>query len=117
MRYNVVLNNPTLEKHHHHTPLSLAFHSRAPRMPHRHILLLSLACFALGVLCQIYSMFSEAEPFIQQLSFMLVTMPSAIAVINHYYHRIYASEESMASLATHVRDHVLNPPVHPPGGC
>ena len=91
--------------------------------------MLSLASFALGILGQVYSMFSEAEPFIQQLAFMCVAMPSAIAIINHYYyhyrgeertprgrrgavvnhyfHPNDADEERTASVATHARDREL----------
>ena len=55
-------------------------------MKPRQLLMLSLVMFALGILCQLYSMFSVVEPYIQQLSFMFVAMPSVIAIINHQYH-------------------------------
>ncbi len=84
-------------------------------MRRQHIFLLSLAFFALGILCQLYSMFSEAEPFMQQLSFMFVAMPGVLTIVNHYYHHHQdASEEKTASLATHARKYVLIPPVQPP---
>jgi hypothetical protein len=53
----------------------------------RHPLLMgSLAMFALGILCQLYSMFNPDEPYMQQMSFMFVAMPSVLAIINHYYY-------------------------------
>ena len=52
----------------------------------RHTLLtVSLIMFSLGTLCQLYSMFSPEEPYIQQISFMLVSMPSVIGIVYHYY--------------------------------
>jgi hypothetical protein len=49
------------------------------------MLMLSLSMFTAGIGCQLYSMFNPEEPYIQQLSFMFVAMPGALAIINHYY--------------------------------
>ena len=47
--------------------------------------MVSLASFALGILCQVFYMFGPEEPYIQQLSFMFIAMPSALSIVNHYY--------------------------------
>lgn len=51
------------------------------------MLMCSLVLFGLGIACQLYSlMVDHREPYMQQLSFMFVAMPSALAIIHHYYH-------------------------------
>ena len=58
--------------------------------------------FGLGTLCQLYSMFSPEEPYMQQMSFMFVAMPSVLALINHYYYHgqdIKPAEEKNPSIA------------------
>ena len=50
------------------------------------MLMLSLILFALGIGCQVYSMFDPSEPYMQQMSFMFVAMPSVMAILNHFYY-------------------------------
>jgi hypothetical protein len=50
------------------------------------MLMLSLILFALGIGCQVYSMFEPSEPYMQQMSFMFVAMPSVMAILNHFYY-------------------------------
>ena len=54
---------------------------------HVHMLLYSLVLFAMGIACQLYNVFYPNEPYMQQMSFMFVAMPSVLAIISHYYHR------------------------------
>jgi hypothetical protein len=93
-------------------------------MRRHQMLMLSLMMFMLGTLCQLYSMFSPEEPYIQQLSFMFVAMPSVLAIINHYYnhyqdgHQAVTPDESSAilveerntSITTQARKRVLFQP-------
>jgi hypothetical protein len=69
------------------------------------MLIISLAMFMLGTLCQLYSMFSPEEPYLQQLSFMFVAMPSVLAIINHYYNHHQDIRHTQAtSLESHPRE-------------
>lgn len=83
------------------------------------MLMCSLVMFTLGILCQVYSMFSPNEPYMQQMSFMFVAMPSVLAIINHYYQENVStsyqklpqpSEEKTTSSAIHTNKRVLSTP-------
>jgi hypothetical protein len=82
------------------------------------MLLCSLGMFAMGILCQLYNVFYPNEPYMQQLSFMFVALPSALAIINHYYTAPYQhppeekdsnSHDTTATLDGMGRKHILNP--------
>ena len=82
------------------------------------MLLCSLGMFAMGILCQLYNVFYPNEPYMQQLSFMFVALPSALAIINHYYTAPYQpppeekdsnSDDTTATLDGVGRKHILNP--------
>ena len=62
------------------------------------MLIMSLVMFAAGTICQLYSMFSPEEPYIQQLSFMFVAMPSVLAIIYHYYHDSHHIQASTSTI-------------------
>ena len=97
-------------------------------MRRHHMLICSLGLFAMGILCQIYNVFYPNEPYMQQMSFMFVAMPSALAIINHYYHQLeqplqqplidplhieceekQRNSSNTGSYSTSSLNHVLNP--------
>ncbi len=55
-------------------------------MRRHQMLMASLVLFALGIGCQLYSLFDPTEPYMQQMSFMFIAMPSVLAIIHHYYY-------------------------------
>jgi hypothetical protein len=53
----------------------------------RHTMLMGMLCmFTLGILFQLYSVFNPSESYSQQMAFMLIAMPSVLAIINEYYY-------------------------------
>lgn len=64
------------------------------------MLLCSLGMFAMGIVCQLYNVFYPDEPYMQQMSFMFVAMPSALAIIHHYYTTPYQATPSTENQAT-----------------
>ena len=91
-------------------------------MRRHQLLMASLALFAMGIGCQLYSMFDPTQPYMQQMSFMFVAMPSAMAILHHYYYHYQdppPSEEkltnlpntAMASDAPQSHKRVLNQPI------
>jgi hypothetical protein len=53
------------------------------------MLLWSLVLLIIGTFCQVYSLFDSAtQPYMQQLAFMFVAMPSVLAIIHHYYYYV-----------------------------
>ncbi len=94
-------------------------------MRRHQMLIMSLTMFTAGTLCQLYNMFSPEEPYIQQLSFMFVAMPSVLAIINHYYNNYQESphiqatasscavptEERNTSITTQARKRALFQPI------
>ena len=65
-------------------------------MRRHQMLMASLVLFALGIGCQLYSLFDPTEPYMQQMSFMFIAMPSVMAIIHHYYYH-YSDPQTSAT--------------------
>ena len=68
------------------------------------MLVCSLALFGMGIACQLYNlMIDPREPYMQQLSFMFVAMPSVLAIIHHYYYYYHEPQQhrSLVDITSH----------------
>jgi amino acid permease len=98
-----------------HLGFTYTFEQQTLDLPMRRhqMMIYSLGLFAMGIACQFYSVFYPNEPYMQQMSFMFVAMPSVLAIINHYYCQdlpLSTHQQPLLDARSHLEEKQTNSP-------